>query len=129
MEDYDLNQLTEGKSFKKELKTDKNNTYLITFTLGNSLEIEANQVNDLITKSFSNKFSFHDIRTNRYFLQFETLIEIFDELNEIIKNDKISIEESENNFKIKVLLPGHKNKEIIFELRIKNKNDKEKIND
>ena len=129
MEDYDLNQLTGGKSFKKELKTDKNNTYLIIFTLGNSLEIEANQINDLITKSFSNKFSFNDIRTNRYFLQFETLNEIFDELNEIIKNDKISIEESENNFKIKVLLPGHKNKEIIFELRIKNKNDKEKIND
>ena len=129
MEDYDLNQLTEGKSFKKELKTDKNNTYLITFTLGNSLEIEANQINDLITKSFSNKFSFNDIRTNRYFLQFETLNEIFDELNEIIKNDKITVEENENDFKIKVLLPAHKNKEIIFELKIKNKKDNEKIND
>ena len=129
MEDYDLNQLTEGKSFKKELKTDKNNTYLITFILENSLEIEANQINDLITKSFSDKFSFNDIRANRYFLQFETLNEIFDELNEIIKNDKITVEENENDFKIKVLLPAHKNKEIIFELKIKNKKENEKIND
>ena len=129
MEDNDLNPLTEGKSFKKELKTDKNNTYLITFTLGNSLEIEANQINDLITKSFSNKFSFNDIRANRYFLQFETLNEIFNELNEIIKNDKISIEEIENNFTIKIQLPVHRNNELVFQLKIKNKNDNEKMND
>ena len=129
MEDYDLNQLTEGKSFKKELKTDKNNTYLITFTLGNSLEIEANQINDLITKSFSNKFSFQDMITNRFFLQFETLNEIFDELNEIIKNDKITVEEIENNFAIKIQLPVHRNNELVFQLKIKNKNDNEKMND
>ena len=129
MEDYDLNQLTEGKSFKKELKTDKNNTYLIIFTLGNSLEIEANQINDLITKSFSNKFSFNDIITNRFFLQFETLNEIFDELNEIIKNDKITVEEIENNFAIKIQLPVHRNNELVFQLKIKNKNDNEKMND
>ena len=129
MEDYDLNQLTEGKSFKKELKTDKNNTYLITFTLGNSLEIEANQINDLFTKSFSNKFSFQDMITNRFFLQFETLNEIFDELNEIIKNDKITVEEIENNFAIKIQLPVHRNNELVFQLKIKNKNDNEKMND
>ena len=129
MEDNDLNPLTEGKSFKKELKTDKNNTYLITFTLGNSLEIEANQINDLFTKSFSNKFSFQDMITNRFFLQFETLNEIFDELNEIIKNDKISIEEIENNFTIKIQLPVHRNNELVFQLKIKNKNDNEKMND
>ena len=129
MEDNDLNPLTEGKSFKKELKTDKNNTYLITFTLGNSLEIEANQINDLFTKSFSNKFSFQDMITNRFFLQFETLNEIFDELNEIIKNDKITVEEIENNFAIKIQLPVHRNNELVFQLKIKNKNDNEKMND
>ena len=117
------------KSFKKELKTDKNNAYSATFTLGDSLEIEANQINDLIPKSFSNKFSFQDIVTNKYFLQFDSLKEIFDELVEIIKNDKISSEENENSFKIKVLLPAHKNKEIIFELKMQNKNESEKINE
>ena len=118
-----------GKSFKKELKTDKNKTYLATFTLGDSLEIEASQINDLNTKSFSNKFSFQDIITNKYFLQFDSLNEIFDELVEIIKKDNISSEENENTFKIKVPLPTHKNKEIIFELKMQNKNESEKINE
>lgn len=45
------------KAFNIELKTNKNNTYVITFTLGNALKIEANQTNDLIKKSFSNDFS------------------------------------------------------------------------
>ena len=35
MEDNDLNPLTEGKSFTKEIKTDKNNIYLITFNFRN----------------------------------------------------------------------------------------------
>ena len=49
-----------------------------------------------------------------------------------MKNDtifKTSIEERENNFKIKIKLPVHRNNELIFELKIKNKNDNEKIND
>ena len=39
------------KAFNIELKTNKNNTYLITFTLGSDLKIDANQINDLIKKS------------------------------------------------------------------------------
>ena len=132
MEDFDLNQLTEGKTFKKEVKTEKKNSYLITFTLRNTLEIEAIQINNLIMKSFLNNYSFQDIRTNRYFLQFDSLNEIFDELNEIMKNDEIykkSIEENEKNIMINIQLPVHRNNELFFELKLKNKNDKEKIND
>ena len=119
MEDFDLNQLTEGKTFKKEVKTEKKNSYLITFTLRNTLEIEAIQINNLIMKSFLNNYSFQDIRTNRYFLQFDSLNEIFDELNEIMKNDEIykkSIEENEKNIMINIQLPVHRNNELFFEL-------------
>ena len=42
------------------------------FNLNNSIEITANQTNDII-QSFSNKYSFEEIRKNKYFLQFDTL--------------------------------------------------------
>lgn len=131
MENNDLNPLTEGKSFQKEFKTDKNKTYLINFTLDDSIEIEAHEINDLKSKSFSNKFSFQEIRINKYFLQFDSLNEIFDELNEFIKDDniyKILIEENENNLKIKIQLPVHRNREITFDLKLQNKVDNVKIN-
>ena len=127
--EVDLTQLNEGKSFKVELSINKENVYLINFILGSSLEIEANQINDIIKKSFSNKFSLQKIRENKYFLQFDSLKEIFDELKERINNNKITIEENENNLKIIIQLPSSKNKEIIFELNPINKNDSEKIQD
>ena len=62
-------------------------------------------------------------------MQFDSLKEIFDELKERINNNKITIEENENNLKINIQLPTSKNKEIIFELNPINKNDSEKIRD
>ena len=49
-----------------------------------------------------------------------------------MKNDEIykkSIEENEKNIMINIQLPVHRNNELFFELKLKNKNDKEKIND
>ena len=61
-------ELNEGNAFKIEIITNKNNTYSINFILRNYLEIEPNQVNDIINKSFSNKFTFEEIKKNKYFL-------------------------------------------------------------
>ena len=123
-------ELTSSKSFKTELKTNKNNTYEITFSLGKEIEIEAIQITNLIKKSFGNVFSFHQIQENKYFLQFDSLNEIFDELKERINaKDKISVEENESDLKINVPLLSSKNKEIIFELKQKTKNEKENIKD
>ena len=129
VEEADLTPLTEGKTFKFEIKTNKNNSYLIIFTLGNDLEIKANQINGLVKKSFANQFSFMQIRENKYFLQFDSLNEIMDELNERIKNNQIIIEENDNSLILNIPLPSSKNKEISFELREKSKNTNEKIND
>ena len=101
MEIDDLVQMNDVKKFKIEYKTNKNNLYFITFTLGSNLKIEATQVNDIIKKLFANKFTFKDITENKYFLQFDALKEIFIELNDIIHNSKIFIEENENNLKIR----------------------------
>ena len=112
-----------NKEFNIELKTNKNNTYLITFSLGSVLGIEANQINDLIKKSFSNEFTFDEIiEKNSFFKQNNSLEEAFDELNfRITEEKKTTIEESENNLKIKIPVPNRLNKEIIFTLKQNNK--------
>ena len=119
------------KTFNIELKTNKNNTYIITFSLRSALKIEANQTNDLIKKSFSNDFSFEEIvGKNSYFKLYNTLDDTFDDLKDrITEEKKTTLEESENNLKIKVPVPNRLNKEIIFILKQNNKNDNEKLND
>ena len=125
----DKTLLSEGKSFQIELNTNRNNKFLIIIHLDNEIIIVANQINDIIKKSFSNKFTFEKMRENKYFLQFDSLKEIFDELKERINSNKITLEEYENNLKINIQLPSSKNKEILFDLKPINKNDSEKIMD
>ena len=84
MKENVLNELNEGNAFKIEIITNKNNAYSINFILRNDLKIEANQINDIINKSFSNKFTFEEIKKNKYFLQFDSLNEILEELKEIV---------------------------------------------
>ena len=84
-------QLTSNESFQVELSSDKNNSYSVMFNLNNFIEITANQIKGIIHKSFSNKYSFEEIRINKYFLQFDTLEEILDELKERINDNKIII--------------------------------------
>ena len=121
--------LTKGKEFNIEIISDKNNTYSIQFTLNSSLEIVANQKNAVLNKSFSNKFTIHEIQQNKYFVQFDTLNEIYDEVIERTKKDKITITENENTLIINIPLPSTKYTEQKFELKQISKNDNEKIND
>ena len=121
--------LTKGKEFNIEIISDKNNTYSIQFTLNSSLEIVANQKNAVLNKSFSNKFTIHEIQQNKYFVQFDTLNEIYNEVFERTKKDKITITENENTLIINIPLPSTKYTEKKFELKQISKNDNEKIND
>ena len=121
--------LTKGKEFNIEITSDKNNTYSIQFTLNSSLEIVANQKNAVLNKSFSNKFTIHEIQQNKYFVQFDTLNEIYNEVFERTKKDKITITENENTLIINIPLPSTKITEQKFELKQISKNDNEKIND
>ena len=121
--------LTKGKEFNIEIISDKNNIYSIQFILNSSLEIVANQKNAVLNKSFSNKFTIHEIQQNKYFVQFDTLNEIYDEVIERTKKDKITITENENTLIINIPLPSTKYTEKKFELKQISKNDNEKIND
>ena len=121
-------QLTPEKSFQIKLSSDKNNSYSLEFNLNNYIEITANQINNIIHKSYSSKYSFEEIRQNKYFLQFDTLDEIFDEIKDRIYNNKIIIKEN-NNLILSVPLPTTKHKEIIFELKSSIKNNNERLNE
>ena len=117
-------QLTSEKSFQIELSSDKNNSYSIEFNLNNYIEIIANQINNIIHKSYSNKYSFEGIREAKYFLQFDNLDEILDEIKDRIDNNKIILKENDNILILNIPLPD--DQEIIFELNpiIKNNNDR-----
>ena len=84
--------------------------------------------NDLFNKSFSNKFSTDKIKENKYFIMFDDLKEICDEISERIKTKGIKLIENANNLIFSISLPSTKIKEIAFELNEEQKNDKDKIN-
>ena len=117
-------QLTSEKSFQIELSSDKNNSYSIEFNLNNYIEITANQINNIIHKSYSNKYSFEGIREAKFFLKFDTFSEILDEIKDRIDNNKIILKENDNILILNIPLPD--DQEIIFELNpiIKNNNDR-----
>ena len=72
-------EIDSEKTFEIEINTDKNNSYKVLFILENCIEITANQINDIIHKTYSSKYSFEEICENEYFLRFNNLYEIFDE--------------------------------------------------
>ena len=123
----DENIITSEKSFQIELKSNSNNSYSIIFNLNNSIEITSNQINGIINKSYSSKYSFEEIRENNYFLRFNSIIEIFDEIKDRIFNNKVLLKENENRLIINLPLP--ENKEIIFELQSIIKNNIERLNE
>ena len=120
MEEVEIN--TE-KLTEIELKSDKNNTYLIEFSLNNSFSIVAKLINNNIHKTFSNIYSHEEIRKNKYFLKYNNISDIFNELTNIIYDNKILLKENENNLIINISLP--KNQEIIFELKLIKKKNKD----
>ena len=122
-------QLSSEKSFQIELSSDKNNSYSIEFYLNDSIEITANQINDIIHNSFSSKYSFEELREYNYFQRYDSLFEIFDEIKERIYNNKITIKENEKNLRIIIPLHSPINKEIILELKPISKSNNERINE
>jgi len=89
-------QLISEKSFQIELSSDINNSYSVEFNLNDYIEITANQINTIIQKSYSNKYSFEGIREAKYFLQFDTFSEILDEIKDIIDYNEIILKENDN---------------------------------
>ena len=116
-----------------ELKSNLNNEYSILFRTNkefNKLFIQSDNSNCLL-KSYSNKFDIDDIKKNTYFLQFDTVEEIWNEILLRLSDSKIALKEEEKKDSIILLipLPSTKIKEIAFELFTLEKNNDEIIKD
>ena len=120
-------EIDSEKIFEIELNTNKKNSFKVLFKLENIIEVTAVQKNDIVRKSYSGKYSFEEIRDNKYFLQFNSLDVIFEELKDRIYNNQIIIEENGNNIHINIPLP--KNKEFVFELIPFIKDNNERLNE
>ena len=113
---------------KKEGISDKNKKFLIFFEALSFDEIKIKAIHeDLINSVYENNFKINDIKQNKYFIQFDDLKEICEELKERIINNKISIIESTNSIIVSIPLPSSKIKEIIFELKENEIKENEKI--
>ena len=134
MEELQLTSNYEKKiEFKLEIEinSDKNNNYIIILNVDDYsyLNIKATKKNDLFNKSFSNKYNIDKIKENKYFIMFDNLEEICNELSVRIKTKEIKLIENINNLIFSISLPVSKIKEIDFELNEDKKCDKDKIND
>ena len=125
------NKINEEKlnfELKKEVLSDKNNKFLLFLNASNYSELCIKAIkDDLIQRIFSNKFSVSVIKKNKYFIQFDDLKEICEEISERVEKEKITLIEETNSVIISIQLPSSKIKEIVFELKEDEKSDKEII--
>ena len=113
---------------KKEVLSDKNTKFYLFLNANNYSELCIKAIKeDLIQRIYSNKFSVNTIKENKYFIQFDDLKEICEEISERVEKEKITLIEETNSVIISIPLPSSKIKEIVFELKEDEKSDKEII--
>ena len=97
--------------------------------LNSSLSINAINKSKINNNFYSTSITFEEFKKNRYFSQFDDLNEICQELNERIKPNNMKLIQNNNSLVLTVFLPSTKFTEISFNLKEKEKSDKEKINE
>ena len=101
---------------KKEVISNKNNKFLLFFNAETTEQLNIKAIkSDLVQKVYSNKFQVKEIRENKYFVQFDNLKELCEELTIRISKDEVKIIEDINSILLSIPLPSSKIKEIIFE--------------
>jgi len=125
------NLLEQGslESKKFNIKSDKNNIFEIIISKTNKYIILQAKIlaKDLSNKYYYSKKDVEIIKKNKFFLMFDSLNEIYDELIDLMNNNNPNIKEDSNKLLISIPLSIAKIKEIILEINEKEKPDKEKI--
>ena len=98
------------------------------------IKIEENQIyisfetkESLIPKLYEGIFTREEIQKNKYFLQFDTLEEIFEELVLKYKIDFPKVTKKDENYVLKISLSSSKFKDIEFILKPREKNAEDKF--
>jgi hypothetical protein len=119
----------------------------INFTTKESFEIHSNEKNYVLKVSLNDKLIFFEVeeknifpkgeyniylsleelgKTNKYFLQFDTLKEVLEFLRKLIEKNNLSIIKDERKMKIKIVNPAN-DKEIFINVPLKEKDLKSEI--
>ena len=124
-----LTDFPEKFSIEKTIEALKDNSKLkVQMKIkGNNCFISTEIKDSLINKIYEGSVSQQEIQKNRYFLQFETMEQILEEL--ILKSNTKSpiIIEEHDNLVLKFFLLSTLYKEIAFTLKPKNKNNEDKF--
>ncbi len=113
--------------------SDKNNNFIINFKNNDSssLYIDAYFQNEITKKEFENNFSLEDLKNNKYLSLFDSINDIYEEIISIINKNIKEVKLIEEKGKIIINIPigGKKMKPILLNLKEKEKNEKQQINE
>ena len=113
----------------KESKALKNNDQINfqIMTKDNNFVISTIIKNSITQKIYEGIFSLKEIQNNKYFLQFDSIQEIFEELVFKSQTESPTIKEENENLILKIFLSSSKFKDIEFTLKLKIKNNEDKF--
>ena len=111
-----------------EIESDKNNKIEIKISKSlTKIIIEGKHKNIIEPIVYFSQKTIEEIKMNKYFLMFDNLDEIYEELVNLLTNNKPIIVEESNKLILSIPISTTKIKEIKFEINEKEKSDKEKI--
>ena len=116
--------------FEHKIKFHEKDYILKMNNLNSGMNLIINELNSISNNYYLNSFSFHQLQAiNNYFKMFDIINEAIINLNKLFEENKFKILEKDKSFIVKffpgILIKG----EIQFILYLKEKSDKEKIND
>ena len=117
-EETTLSDLKMKKSQKFNAKDEEGKNHEIELGVTSESIIFKSEINNgIITKKYSNIYSFDKLKQNKVFTFQENIDEIYDQIEIYIKEEPVSSKVNENNMTIKLLTKIKKYPEIIFELK------------
>ena len=124
-------KVVEQKPFGSKIfniKSDKNNIFeiIISKTIQYIL-LEAKKLKSNISNIYYSENDIERIKKNNYFLKFDNLNDIYDEIINLMNKNNPNLIEDSNKLLLSIPLSTTNIKEIILEINEKEKSDKEKI--
>ena len=112
-----------------QLNSDKNHPFSVKIVnFKSTLQIISLFKDDILNHIYQKEFSLEELRkSNKYFLLYETIDEIYEDLILLMDKNQTKISEENNTIKINIPIESKKIKEISFTLNEVKKGDKEMV--
>ena len=112
-----------------EISTEKNKYKIEMFTSESKIFFKASSLNSIKNEIYENSFSLSQIQKNKYFKMCENIEEVSLVLLDLFKSNEKKIIEETNEINLLIPINSPLVKEIIFNLKQKEKNIEEKVNE